>query len=264
MKIPHQKSKWFITPLVLAFIVSLLSETLLAQNFQKGDINIGFEGGVQFTDVSVGSNYLINSPNGGSGFSFGPYVEYHVSPSVKLQIGLNYDKRAFSLNEPPYRISDSGAVLRNSYLQIERDYDINFLTIPLSVAYVKGSDKFKIYIQFSFYYSLYLNAHLIGSNDLYIDSLDYQNISDTSINIGHNFKAFDEAVEGLFNSSDFGIRFTIGGLIKLSSNLGLTIAPGFTWGMANVYEDPSINSRWSRVLKLNAGIVYTFRGNQRE
>lgn len=263
LKIPRQNIERIFPLMLIAFIAFSLSNTMLAQEYRKGDVNIGFEGGVQFTDVSVSSAYFINSPNGGTGFSFGPYVEYFVSPTVKLQLGLTYDNRAFALNEPPYQISDTSGNLQYSYLQIQRDYDINYLTVPLSVIYIKGNDKFKIYIQFSLYYSLYLNAHVTGSNDLYIDSLDYQNISDTTIKVGHNIKEFDEEVEGLFNSSDFGIRFYVGGVIKLSPNLGLTIAPGFTWGMANVYENPSINSRWSRILKLNAGIVYTFRKKQK-
>jgi hypothetical protein len=45
----------------------------------------------------------------------------------------------------------------------------------------------------------------------------------------------------------------------LTPNLGLTVAPGFTVGMANVYENPNRKSKWTRIVKINAGIVYTLK-----
>jgi len=240
------------------FIAHAFSNPAIAQLYQKGSVNIGIEGGVQFTNVS--DSYTINTPTTGTGFSIGPYFEYHVSPVFKLRFGLNYDNRKYGINEPPYSIPDtSGSYLENSYFQFNRDYSVNYLTIPLSLIYVKGNEKFKIYIQFSFYYSLYLNANQKGQNHLYIDSTDYHQISDPDIHVGHNIKEFDEPVEGLFNSSDFGINFYFGGIIKLAPNLGLTIAPGFTVGIANVYIDPSRRSKWSRIFKINTGIVYTLK-----
>ena len=244
--------------LLTVFITLALSNPAIAQIYEKGDVNIGVEGGVQFTNVS--DSHTINTPTGGVGFSLGPFVDYHVSPTFKLRLALNYDNRKYGINEPPYAIPDtSGGYLENSYFQFNRDYSINYLTIPLSVFYVKGNDKFKIYIQLSFYYSLYLNAHQKGQNHLYIDSTDYQQITDPEIKVGHNIIEVDEAVEGLFNSSDFGFNFYFGGIIKLTHNLAITIAPGFTVGMANVYENPNRKSKWSRIFKINAGIVYTLK-----
>jgi len=248
--------------LILAalFIAHAFSNPAIAQLYQKGSVNIGIEGGVQFTNVST--SYTSNSPESGLGFSIGPYVEYHVSPEFKLRLGMNYDSRAFGINESSIWIAkceDSLIVYKNSYIQIKRDYKVNYMTLPLSIIYVKGNEKFKIYVQLSFYYSIYINAHQVGFNDLYIDSLDFQNVCDTTINVGHNIKEFDEAVDKGFNSSDFGLNFYIGGIIRLSPSLGLTIAPGFTWGMGNVFEDQSIMSNWSRIFKINTGIVYTLK-----
>jgi len=242
----------------MLFIATILSTPITAQVYQKGDLNIGVEGGVQFTNIT--DSYTVNTPIGGVGFSLGPYVEYHVSPVFKLRLGLNYDNRKYSINEPRYAIPDTnGNYLKNSYFQFNRDYSVNYLSIPLSLFYVKGNEKFKIYIQLSFYYSLYLNANQEGQNHLYIDSTDYQEIPDPEIHVGHNIKEFKGPVEGLFNSSDFGINFYLGGIIKLAPNLGLTIAPGFTVGIANVYENPNRKSKWSRIFKINTGIIYTLK-----
>ncbi len=241
--------------MLTATLLGALPGTVFGQIFEKGSVNIGLEGGVQFTNIS--DSYTLNSPTGGTGYTFGPYLEYHVSRDFKLRFALNYDHRVFELNEPPYAINDTSGNFRRSYIQIKRDYRLNYLTMPLSLIYIKGNERFKIYLQVSFYYSLYLNAHVNGFDDLYIDSLDYQNVTDTTLQIGHNIRQIDEEVESGFNSSDFGLNFYVGGIIKLSPGLALTIAPGFSWGMANVYENPSRRSRWSRLLKINAGIVYT-------
>ncbi len=253
----NNKGNILLLILLTSVFIFGFSTSTIAQVYQKGNINIGFEGGVQFTNVS--DAYTINIPTSGVGYSLGPFVEYHVSPAFKLRFALNYDNRKFGISEPPYRVNDSSGNFEYSYFQFNRDYNVNYLTIPLSVFYVKGNEKFKIYIQFSFYYSLYLNAHQKGTNDLYIDPLDYPFVTDSTITVGHNIKAFDEPVEGLFSSSDFGINFYLGGIIKLSPRFGLTIAPGFTVGMANVYEDPSRRSKWSRIFKINTGIVYTLK-----
>lgn len=244
-------------PILFVFGFSFSANT---QIYQKGDVNIGIEGGVQFTNISA--SYTSNTPTSGVGYSIGPYVEYHVSPTFKLRLGMNYDNRGYGLNETRIwadQCGDSLVIYNSSYIQLKRDYKVNYLTIPLSVFYVKGNEKFKIYIQFSFYYSLYLNAYQTGFNDLYISENDYQNICDSTLSVGHNIKEIDGAIEKGFNSSDFGINFYIGGIIRLSPSLGLSIAPGFTFGMANVYEDPVRESRWTRIFKINAGIVYTLK-----
>lgn len=246
--------------LILLSVVFLpaLSDSAYAQIYEKGSLNIGFEGGVQFTNIS--DSYVINIPKGGVGFNVGPYLEYHVAPSFKLRLGLIYDNRKFGIYEPPYVVHDtSGVKLDSSYFQYNRDYSINYLSIPLSVFYVKGGEKFKVYLQLSFYYSLFLNAHQEGKNDLFIHPIDYQKISDSTITVGHNIKEFNGAVDGLFNSSDFGFSFYFGAIFKLTPNLGLTVAPGFTVGMANVYENPNRKSKWTRIVKINAGIVYTLK-----
>lgn len=246
--------------IVSIFFIQVLPNSATAQVYQKGNINIGIEGGVQFTNIS--DSYTSNSPTSGIGYSVGPYVEYHVSPTFKLRLGMNYDNRGYGLNETGIwsdQCGDSLVIYNSSYIQLKRDYKLNYLTIPLSVFYVKGNEKFKIYIQFSFYYSLYLNASQTGFNDLYISQDDYQNICDSTLSVGHNIKEIKGAVEKGFNSSDFGINFYIGGIIRLAPNLGLTIAPGFTVGMANVYEDPNRKSKWTRIFKINTGIVYTLK-----
>ena len=257
MKIRNKIFKKLFQLFLTAVFVFGFSFSANTQIYQKGDVNIGIEGGVQFTNIS--DSYTTNLPTSGVGFSLGPYIEYHVSPAFKFRFALNYDNRKYGIAEPPYPVNDSAGNFEKSYFQFNRDYSVNYLTIPLSVFYVKGNDKFKIYIQVSFYYSLYLNAHQKGTNNLYIDPIDYPFVTDSTITAGHNIREIDEPVEGLFSSSDFGINFYLGGIIKLSPSLGLSIAPGFTVGMADVYEDPIRRSNWSRIFKINAGIVYTLK-----
>ena len=166
-------NKFYAFIIILIFIIPGTS-MLQAQESNKGKINFGFDGGVQFTNTN--NNTTLNPTSRKTGYILGPYAEYFISDLFSVKLGLYFDNRGFKIDDLYVGLADSSQIIPDSivysaksYLHITRNYSINYLTIPLSISYVKGSGRFKIYVQAGIYYSLLLNATQNGSNDLYID-----------------------------------------------------------------------------------------------
>jgi len=245
------------------FLISIVlfnfQQPLIAQDVisNKGTINVGFEGGVQFT--AVDDPYMPVS-DAGVGYSLGPYIEYFLSDMVKIRAGINFDNRAFELKDMGNIVGDSGYVGQSSYYDILEKYKVNYLTIPLSIIYIKGSDKFKFFIQGTLYYSLFLNAKQTGYTNVYISEEDAWHF---------NFEDFPELstpglheyppIKQTFNTSDIGINVFLGGVFFIKSNIGITLSPGFTYSFGNVWEYPERKANWSRLYKINAGIIYKLK-----
>jgi hypothetical protein len=245
------------------FLISIVSlccqQPLLAQEVisNKGTINVGFEGGVQFTGVD--DPYMPVS-DAGVGYSAGPYIEYFLNDNIKLRGGLNVDRRAFDLKDMGSIVGDSGYVGKSSYYDILEKFKVNYLTIPLSIIYIKGSDKFKFFIQGTLYYSLFLNAKQTGYTDVYISEEDaphfiFEDYPELNIPGHHDFPP----VKQTFNTSDIGINVFFGGVFFIKPGLGITISPGFSYSFGNVWENPERKANWSRLYKINAGIIYKLK-----
>jgi hypothetical protein len=222
---------------------------------KKGTMNIGFETGIQFTGIS--DPYMPISDNG-IGFTAGPYFEYYLSDIIKFRGGLYYDKRAFSLGDAGY-IDDSNYYAKSSYYDVTQQYNVNYLTIPLSLIYIKGSNKFKFFIQGTFYYSMFLNSNQSGDFHIFIseeDASHYNFEGYPEFNIpGDHYLEIKEKDQ--FSTSDFGINLLFGAAYYIKPNLGITLSPGFSYSFANVWEDPLRKTTWTNIYKINIGITYT-------
>lgn len=219
-------------------------------------MNVGFEAGVQFTGIDDSGMPV---SKGGVGYSTGPFFDYYLSDIIKFRAGLHYDHRAFSLSDMNY-ISDTGYVGKSSYYDVEEKYNVNYLTIPLSLVYVKGNDKFNMFIQGTFYYSIFLNSNQTGDLHIFISKEDaphfyFDGYPEFNIPGDH----YLEVGKDLFNTSDMGINLLFGFTYYINPNLGITLAPGFTYSFANVWENPERQASWSRIYKINAGIIYTLK-----
>ena len=247
--------------LLKVFVLSLLfsfSQVLTAQESNQGKFNLGFDGGVQFTNVE--DRTTINPAERKIGYTFGPYAEYFISDLFTVKLGVYFDNRGFKIDDLYVGYADTSQLYpdsvvysADSYLHITRDYSMNYLTVPLSISYVKGSEKFKIFVQLGVYYSILLNAHKKGYNDLYIDPVyePHFNLS------GHQIEYFDEDATTLFNSFDVGMNLYLGGLIKLYKNWSLSVTPGFQFSFTHLYYRPDIDASWRQIFQIKAGVVYT-------
>lgn len=249
--------------LTLSVILILLTINVFSQTVEEDKrIYIGFEGGVQFTKIYDNQAYT-NLPKSKVGFSAGFFADYKFTDLVKVRIGLYYDNRGFIQQDVISPIGeiqedDSIYVSYASYFATDLNYTLNYLTIPLSIFYTKGNDKFAFYIQGSIYYSILLNAHRTGHTELYIfpehaqyfETPEFQVAGSTITNYNK------EDVYDTFSGNDWGVQLFFGALYHINKKISIQLSPGFTVAFADLYADPSRNSKWSSIYKINAGIIY--------
>jgi hypothetical protein len=256
----------FSGTIMLACILMLSVLDLSAQfETRKGKFNIGVEGGVQFTDISTsGSIYQSTS---GLGYALSAFGDYYISNDFRLRMALGYDNRAYQMNAS-LPLADTAGNIGNSYYLYQVDYSMNYLTIPVGIVYTRGGEKFKIHLQFNFYYSILLGATMEGAEDFYVAPEDVGSIPDDSDLLpGHNVYAYSGPATGVaysfntrndeFSSFDFGINFLLGGHYQVTPSVGIHLSLGFTYGLADVFINPQLDSRWSQITKVNLGFAYT-------
>jgi hypothetical protein len=239
---------------------------------KKGAFNVGIEGGVQFTNINSYSS--IYNPSSKVGFTSGLYGEYYVSSGFKLKVSFLYDRRPFQLSGDLIFSDTAGQKISNSFYLYQTDYRVNYLTIPFGIGYERGSDKFKLLLNFNLYYSLLLNATMNGGELYYFDPSDGFDLSQTILNQGLNEFQLSGTTSGVtfndisnestqvyqtedFSNSDFGIILMLGGLYQASPQLGVSLTFGFGYSFNQVFENPEIDSKWSQMAKINMGVVYT-------
>jgi len=246
----------------LIFIASnLISQT---ENVEK-KISLGFETGVQFTKIYDSWAYS-NLPKSKTGFNVGFFGDYKFSELVKARVGLYYDNRGFIKQDiitPIAEVQSDNSVYvsYSSYFAEDLDYTLNYLTIPLSIFYTKGNDKFTFFLQGSIYYSILLNAKRNGTTNLYIDPDHAPNFENkekypsglTTTNYN------DEDVTTIFNGNDWGIQIFFGAMYHINQNFSVQLSPGFTMAFENLYADPTRSSKWNSIYKINAGIIYNLK-----
>jgi len=249
-------------PIIVLIFITFNAHSLYAQESNKGKINFGFDGGVQFTNTN--NKTTLNPTSRKTGYTFGPYAEYFISDLFSVKLGLYFDNRGFKIDDLYVGLADSSVLYPDSivysaksYLHITRNYSINYLTMPLSINYVKGTDKFKIFVQVGVYYSLLLGAQQKGSNDLYIDPEYAPHFQPPFDKPGHTIEDFTGDATSIFNTYDFGMNLYLGGIVQFSPHWGLTVTPGFAFSFTNLYYQPEVEAKWTQIFRLKAGIVYT-------
>ena len=82
---------------ITIFCILFQPIAMAQQESNKGKFNIGFNGGVQFTNVK--DKTTLNPTSRKTGFVLGPYAEYFVSDVVSVKLGLNYDRRGYKIDD---------------------------------------------------------------------------------------------------------------------------------------------------------------------
>lgn len=244
---------------ILLLLLTTITFGVYSQESRKGQVNIGFEGGLQFTGID---DVYMPVSNDGTGYILGPNIEYYLSDIVKIKAGLMFDNRAFSL-EGAYNqlyINDSTFTSANSYQQIYQDFRVNYLTIPISLIYIKGNKKFRLFIKGTFYYSILLNSSQTGFNEVYIAQ------QDTHLFIDSDYPDFttpgvhqlDPSIQK-FNSSDMGFNMFFGAEYNITPKVALTLAPCYSFSFGNVWENPNRDVQWTQLYQINLGILYKLK-----
>ncbi len=226
---------------------------------RKGIMNFVFEGGVQFTGID---DVYLPVSNGGTGYIFGPGIEYYVNDKLKIRGALMFDNRKFSL-EGTYTnlyINDSTFTSSNSYGQIVQNYSVNYLTIPLSIIYIKGTNKFRVFIKGTYYLSVYLNNTQTGYDEVYIAPQDANLFIDSYLPefATPGMHQLDPSKQKL-SSSDAGVNMFFGVEYSINEKLALSLAPCFSYSFGNVWNDPKRDVNWSTLYQINLGILYQIK-----
>lgn len=247
--------------LSISLTTDLMSQTENVEN-TNSRISLGFEGGVQFTDVY--DNWAYSSlPEGKVGFNLGLFADYKIIKTVKFRLGLYYDKRGFKEHDVVSPIAenqgDSIYISYPSYYETDFDYNFNYLTIPFSIFYEKGNENFSIFIQGGIYYSLLLGASRTGFSDLYIYPEHADKFNDERLKTpGHTITdSNNEDVHDYFVANDWGLQLFIGVVFHINEKLHIQLTPGLTQSFEKLYASPNRDSGWSSYFKINAGIIYT-------
>lgn len=240
-----------------------VSAQSMAQDTLATRWSFGVAAGPQFTNIS--SPGLPNPPESGIGYMAGVFAQHTLSKEFNISIGLNFDKRAFSSRYTSawFQFNDS-VISQDSYSAYDINYKLNYITIPVSISYVKDVDKLKLFVRGSVYYSLFVDAQQQGYTDMFIADSDFQYIDHEQypeINKGHNRTDYTGTTDKLldterFNTSDIGFNFFIGAIYDFSEKVGIYLSPGFTASFGRVLENPAYDSKWTRVFKIEAGLVY--------
>jgi hypothetical protein len=250
-----------VSHLLLAVLL-LVTGGLYSQETEGSRWGFGVAAGPQFTNIS--SPGLPMPPNMGIGFLAGVFAEYALFDNFKVRMEADFDRRSFNVSyQSSYFVFQDSIISRNSYGAYDFDFNVDYLTIPLSFIYMTGGEKFKLFIQGTFYYSVYLSARKKGYTNVYIAESDFQFVDQEKypdLQPGHNKKEFNESTDIFFNnerfnSYDMGVSFFIGGIYKLSEKVDLYLSPGFTSSFGRILENPVYDSRWIKVFKIETGIV---------
>lgn len=258
---------------IISFFILLIAESPKAQEIsQSGKFNIGVNGGVQFANLnSFALNY---SPRSNVGFTAGLFGEYNFSDKLKLRLGLNFDQRNFEL----YGFTNLPDTIGSSYYVYQVDYGVKYLTIPVNLIYMAGSEKFKIFLQGGAYLSFLLNVSYKGTQDYYIDGEGSIDLTGTILHYGKNEFKLNGTSKGLkfvdintpdsqpdqlaykeiiFNSIDFGVDIFVGLLYKPSPYIGITLGPGLYYSIPRAFEDSQYDYKWQQITCVNIGFSYT-------
>ncbi len=250
-----------VLAIILTFTNGLFSQTSLTKATTSSNWDVGITAGPQFTNIT--SSGLFAPPENGVGFLAGIFTEYKVHEKFKIRLGIDFDRRSFSTAyKTRFLVFQDSIITEKSYSAYDVKFNLDYLTLPLSLIYVTGGDRFKMFVRGTFYYSVLLTAHRKGYSDIYIDDADYEYAHQDFpfLEKGHNRKEYDETTDTFlgnekFNTNDIGLSFFIGAIYKLSEKVDLYLSPGFTSSFGHVLENPVYDSKWIQVFKIETGVV---------
>ncbi len=229
------------------------------ENIQNGKFSVGIEITPQFTNIS-------NAGFSGSTSKVRPFagvfIIYDASDIMKFKTGLFFDMRSYgtSLKSTSLSFNDStNFVGFNSYYEYDLTNTVNFITIPVNFFYQKGEGKLKVFVEGGIYLSVALNNNVKGFTDYFIHPDDLEGFNDSTLTAGHHYNNYDNSVDNYFNTYDIGINLGLGISYYIKPDIALQFSPGFSYGLANVFENPEYSSKWNNIFKLHFAITYKLK-----
>ncbi len=250
-----------ITIIFIVVSVSFGINTIDAQNntAQERKLSVGVEITPQFTNISSASY-------AGSDTKVRPYtgvfIIYDASEIMKFKTGLYFDMRSYGIHFKSTSLSFNDSTNFtgfNSYYELDVTNTVNYLTVPVNFFYQKGNGKLKVYVEGGLYFAIALNNKVKGFNDYFIHPDDLEGFNDSTLTSGHHYNYYDGSVDNYFNTYDIGINLGLGISYYVKPDIALQFSPGFSYGLANVFENPERSSKWNNIFKLHLALVYKLK-----
>jgi len=239
----------------LLFFIFWLPLFLVAQSTFRNRLGIGIEIGPSFSGVRDGG---LSNPGDRTSVNGGVFLQYDISNTLKVSLGLNYDPRGFSTSyrSPYLMLSDTGYVGYNSFYAYDMTYKIDYLTLPLNLTYLSGGTKWRLLVEGGFYLSVALSSRVKGYSGTYIDPIDLPYYGDSTLTSGYDMTNYDTTASDFFNPTDVGFHFAFGVIYQPTAQWAFIFKPGFNFGLSAIVANPDIDMKWDRILKINLGVIY--------
>ena len=231
----------------------------------ENKFSLNLSTGPQFTDIS-GTGNLYSS--GKTGYFITFTVDYNLPKNLKIGTGLSYDTRGFGLFYYSPYIVFPDTISSKSYTVLDINYRVKYLTIPVNLKYIIGERKFKMIIQGTFYYSIFLTANRNGYTNIYIHPDDFQYVDpeqDPDLKPGNNKVEYDGNSNLFlgnekFSNFDLGIIFYVGAEYEISDKLNIHLFPGFGSDFSRLLDNPEFKTiKWTRNIKIEFGVTYNLK-----
>ncbi len=243
---------------LILFSIIWGTHTLRGQNTRGATPwRVGIAGGIQFTNIS---NPGYPSPPKSVAAPVGGVVAVYKPANWPFGIksGLYFDSRGYqnAYRSGYLRMTDTGYIGYNSFYEYRFKSTLNYLTLPFHLVFERNSKKLKATIEAGVYYSLLLTNRVKGFNNYYIHPQDLPHFADSTLTSGNHREEVDKPIENFFNTYDFGFNISVGLGYEIKEGISAFIEPGFSYGFANVFENPDYQSKWDNIFHLHVGILY--------
>ncbi len=186
---------------------------------EKGDIELGFDMGVNLSVVSDGNG---NATDLKVGFNAGGSGEYYFSDRWGIKSKLIYDQKGWS---------DGFILNTDTNNSVTTDFKLNYLTIPVMANWHFGSTR-KWYLNFGPYVGFLLNAE---DSELGMD------------------------LKNSFKSTDFGLSYGIGYKFPINDNTKLYVEYDEQLGLTDVFEVNEGTSAKNSRSSFNLGVLFSLK-----
>jgi len=184
-------------------LLALLSLSAAATAQTKGNIEMGINGGVNFSSVTGTDYYYDYYGYGGqtsessTSFNVGVSLDYYFSDRWSIKVKGIYDRKGW----------DNGSIEHNGDFYVT-DYNLDYITVPVMANWHFGSKR-AWYLNFGPYVGFLTNA---------------------------KDARFDTDVKDRFKSTDAGLAYGIGVKIPVNSKLKIFFEYEGQTGLAEIYD----------------------------
>lgn len=190
------------------------------------------------------------------GFNSGLSIDLELKSKIIIETNISYYQNGFrigdkdTLRAPDFKFS-------KSYIGFDEKFRQNYLNNSWLVGYTFGN-KIKFSVYTGLYWAVFLNSNCKIKSYIFVDSLEWTEFGNPSLQKGYHESTFQEQVEG-YTSFDYGLI----GRIELGINLGqrfqLTCFSGYYQGFSDNFKTGSSDEARINNSSFNIGLGLKYK-----